>query len=131
MSRLFDHYDVNAIEKIEREILDNLRKLFFHKANHSVFENVSQYFKDNNLVLKFSNDFLNTVYDKLIGPARTYGYYFGNMPESERPTLFRTSSASQYSGNDDRFRNACCIILGTIDSERQKRNAPAYSHCVS
>src|SRR3990167_9712576 len=120
MSRLFDVPDrwKSCVEKI---LLGQVDKISFHAANYAVIEAVALEFKNDDAVMHFTDGFLETVYKKLIDPARTYGYYFGNMPKAERQQIFRTSSECQYGGSSERVRAACVTILSAIDAERFRR----------
>lgn len=120
MSRLFllpDRWNTN----LETNLLSKVEQIDFHTSNHPVIEEVALNFKNGDMVTRFSPAFLKAVYDKLIGPARAYGYYYGDMPKSMRCEMIRSSSASQYNGDDCKFSSACIDILSAIDEERARR----------
>lgn len=120
MSRLFlvpDQWSKN----LETTLLSEVGRIDFHTSNYAVAESVALNFKNGDMLIRFSSDFLKTVYDKLIEPARKFGYYYGSMSKSERFEMVRTSSACQYDGNDEKFRAACVAILSAIDEEHTRR----------
>lgn len=120
MSRLFLAPNQRD-EKLETTLLSEVGRINFHTSNYAVAESVALNFKNNDMLIRFSPDFLKTVYDKLIEPARIFGYYYGSMPKSEQCEMIRTSSAYQYDGNDEKFSAACIAILRAIDEERTRR----------
>ena len=106
------------IRGIQQEILELLPEVIseFNAAYFEKIEKIAQYFdqKQNSLIDQFSDEFLRQVQDTLTPPARVYGYY-DNRPESERPGIYRTTSALWYGGDSYKFRDACRTILSSID----------------
>lgn len=115
------------IQDLEKKLLSHLEEINFHKSNFAVMENMASYFEKPETVKKFSADFIGQVYKKLIGPATQFGYYFSPSDSQDRNRLFRTSSAIQYHGNDQRFKMACQKILGTIDALWAQRSGEVSS----
>ncbi len=92
MSRLFlvpDRWNGD----LETMLLSEVSRINFHTSNYPVVESVALNFKNGDMVTRFSPDFLETVYNTLIAPAREFGYYYGHMPQSERSLMIRTSSS--------------------------------------
>ncbi len=122
MSRLFLGVPDRWNSNLETTLLSDVDRINFHTAHCDIIEAVALHFKNGNMVTRFTDGFLKNVYEKLIGRAREFGYYFGDMPKDERPQLFRTSSASQYGGNNIKFREVCITILSAIDEELARRD---------
>lgn len=106
---------------LEIVLLSEVNRVDFHASNYPVIESIALHFRNVDMVMRFTSDFLDAVYEKLIKPAREFGYYYGNLSKAERSKMVRTSSASQYGGNDQKFSAACLTILSAIDEECARR----------
>lgn len=120
MRKFFDMPDHTDLQ-FESVLLREVDKINFHVSNAEIIERIALKFKVADIVLGLTDSFLNSVYSKLIEPAREYGYYYGDLPETEKPGMIRTSSSCQNQGDDARFIEACIDILSAIDEERVRR----------